>query len=665
MKIFDTKKTTQELIGLGMALRGDRDTMETRIRGVFSRPKSTRAASLAAMVLVLALVFGCFTTACQPVVANASAEAFTAAAAAGTDVQTKSLLSFDGYAKGVLDGDRIVVTDGKGVEHTFTWVDESIRKTVDGAKELSEPIPEGTYVTPAEAALHAAETAVTVYGDAIPSCEIHINMYTGNGLELVYYGIGFNGTPFENIDLGYGYIDATTGTVLYLDMNYYGRISKQYGEDVINGKVRDSWDWHNEKYAEAHTSEKALATAMELIRTCYPTGEIVPADPAVWDAGSHTDGEQIEWAGGYVALVDAYIRMDKDPCYYVQVAVPLEDGAEPRITIFGCYPLGWDYCNNQIHDPAVLKQELADLEAMRNRVKVNAGSRERSYPVFDEKLLDERAEYAAKWVGLKFYLDGAGSYDKEFIEEQGRERAISMAFIDISLGTADPWSVAWLNLNTPEEVKRCALKGQTLEFPQTGLWAVYVGDGQCVYAKAEPDGGTGVITHASLEDMMQNGPCHLQINDYMVVSPEVEALLDPSEAQAPAAKTSAVTEKADRAEALQGTVFTPMADEWKPGDGAEEFSKIFLVRIDAYPDDGYESGELMTDPARVAALAQRGDVLRFAWGEQARYAVYLGDGVLVYADAEKDGTVRNAYVADWLNDTEGKPNCICSILNWR
>ena len=37
MKIFDTKKTTQELIGLGMALHGDKDTMETRIRGVFSR----------------------------------------------------------------------------------------------------------------------------------------------------------------------------------------------------------------------------------------------------------------------------------------------------------------------------------------------------------------------------------------------------------------------------------------------------------------------------------------------------------------------------------------------------------------------------------------------------------------------------------------------------
>lgn len=529
MKIFDTKKTTQELIGLGMVLHGDKDTMETRIRGVFSRRKSARIASVAAAVLTLVLVFSCFTTACQPVAANTAAEMPVVSSDIAVTAEG-SLLPFGGYAKGTLDGNRITVTDANGANHEFTWVDEGIRKTVDGAEELSEPIPQGDYVSPAEAALHAAETAVTVYGDAIPACEIHVNMYTGNGLELVYYGIGFNGTPFENIDLGYGYIDATTGTVLCLDMNYYGRIVKQYGDDAINEKIRDSWNWTGEQYANEHTSEKALATAMELIRTCFPTGEIVPKDVNVWDAGSHTDGEQIEWAGGYVALVDAYIRMDKDPCYYVQVAVPLEEGAEPAVTIFGCYPLGWEYCCNQIHDPQVMQQELADLAAIRNSVKVNEGSsKERAYPVYDEKLLQERADYAKQWIGLKFYLSGNNSYDKEFVEEQGRDRAISMGFIDISLGTADPWSVEWLDLGTPEDVIRCALPGQTLELSGSGLWAVYIGDGQCVYAKAEPDEAVGVITQASVADMMQGNHCHLQINDYMVVSPAVEKLLDPND----------------------------------------------------------------------------------------------------------------------------------------
>ena len=496
MKIFDTKMTARRFLDMGTTL-----------------------------LLALSMAFACFATACQPA-------ALAAAKMPQTSLQDvtmeDTLLHFSGYTRGVVDGDRITVTDAKGATHAFTWVDEGIRKTVDGAKELSEPIPEGTYASPAEAALHAAEAAVTIWGDAVPACEIHVNMYTGNGLELVYYGVGFGGTPFESTDHIYGYVDAVTGTVLYLDCNYWGQREKRYGNEVLNEKVR-TWQWDDAKYKEVHTSEKALSTAMELIRTCFPTGEIVPKDVNVWDAGSHTDGEQIAWDGGYLALVDAYIRMDKDPCYYVQVAVPLEAGAEPCVTIFGCYPLGWEYCCNQIHDPQVLKQELADLEAIRNSVKVNAGSKERSYPVFDEKLLNERAEYATKWVGLKFYLDGAGSYDKEFIEEQGRERVISMAFIDISLGTADPWSVEWLDLSTPEDVARCALPGQTLEFSGSGLWAVYVGDGQCVYAKAEPDEAVGVITQASVADMMQGNDCHLQINDYMAVSPAVEKLLDPND----------------------------------------------------------------------------------------------------------------------------------------
>ena len=287
MKVFHTKKSTQELIGLGMALHGDKDTLETRIRGVFSRRRSARVASVTAAALVLALVFACFTTACQPVVANAAA-ATAVVASEKTAAMEGALLSFGGYARGTLDGNKITVTDAKGGRHEFTWVDEGIRKTVDGAQELSAPIPEGSYAAPGEVALHAAETAVTIWGDAVPSSEIHINMYTGDGLELVYYGVGFGGTPFESMEQIYGYVDAVTGTVLHLDCNHWGQSVQKYGNDTINGKVRD-WSWDSEAYGAAHTSDKALSTAMELIRTCFPTGEIVPKDATLWDAGSHTD----------------------------------------------------------------------------------------------------------------------------------------------------------------------------------------------------------------------------------------------------------------------------------------------------------------------------------------------------------------------------------------
>ena len=507
MKLFNTKKSTQELIGLGMALRADKDTMETRIRGIFGRQKTARGASATAILLILVLVFACFTTACRPVLAEVSpkkAPAFDDNSQAAA--QSASLLQFDGYAKGVVDGNKITVTDAKGAKHEFTWVDEGVR-------QYSKPIPEGTYASPADVALHAAEAAVTISCGKIPSSEIHINQYQNEGMDLVYYGIGFDGSPFETDGSAYGYADAVTGTLLLLDMNDWGVQAKQYGSETMNGKI-SSWNWEDERYAAAHTSEKALATATELIRNCFPTGEIIPQNPNVWDAGSHTDGEQIGWAGGYAAIVDAYIRMDKDPCYYVQVAVPLEDGVEPHITIFGCYPLGWDYCCNQIHDPAVLKQELADLEAIRN-------------------------------------------------------------------GTLNTDDGAYEPVPTP--------------VPGASDLAAY----------------------------------------------------------------------ADQAEAYMGQTFTPMAEDWKEGDSPEELSKIFLVRIGAYLDDGYESSEPTRDPSAVFAEAKRGNVLRFAWNDQVRYAVYIGDGQMVFADAEKDRMICCAYVADWLNDANGKPDCTCSILTWR
>ena len=122
---------------------------------------------------------------------------------------------------------------------------------------------------------------------------------------------------------------------------------------------------------------------------------------------------------------------------------------------------------------------------------------------------------------------------------------------------------------------------------------------------------------------------------------------------------------ADQAEAYMGQTFTPMAEDWKEGDSPEELSKIFLVRIGAYLDDGYESSEPTRDPSAVFAEAKRGNVLRFAWNDQVRYAVYIGDGQMVFADAEKDRMICCAYVADWLNDANGKPDCSCSILTWR
>jgi len=58
--------STDQLLTLGMALTTDRRTMERRVRGVFARRKSAKGVIALSLVLVLALGFGAFTTACQP-----------------------------------------------------------------------------------------------------------------------------------------------------------------------------------------------------------------------------------------------------------------------------------------------------------------------------------------------------------------------------------------------------------------------------------------------------------------------------------------------------------------------------------------------------------------------------------------------------------------------
>ena len=58
--------STEYLLTLGMALTTDKRTMERRVRGVFARKRSAKSALVLSALLVLALGFAAFTTACQP-----------------------------------------------------------------------------------------------------------------------------------------------------------------------------------------------------------------------------------------------------------------------------------------------------------------------------------------------------------------------------------------------------------------------------------------------------------------------------------------------------------------------------------------------------------------------------------------------------------------------
>lgn len=58
--------STDDFLTLGMALTADKTMMERRVRGVFTRKRSTRAARISTLALCIALGLGCFTTACRP-----------------------------------------------------------------------------------------------------------------------------------------------------------------------------------------------------------------------------------------------------------------------------------------------------------------------------------------------------------------------------------------------------------------------------------------------------------------------------------------------------------------------------------------------------------------------------------------------------------------------
>ena len=64
--------STDRLLTIGMALTGDKQAMERRVRGVFARKTSARTAKFGALALALLLGVACFTTACQPQTTPAS-----------------------------------------------------------------------------------------------------------------------------------------------------------------------------------------------------------------------------------------------------------------------------------------------------------------------------------------------------------------------------------------------------------------------------------------------------------------------------------------------------------------------------------------------------------------------------------------------------------------
>ena len=120
-----------------MALTTDRRTMERRVRGVFARRKSAKGVIALSLVLVLALGFGAFTTACQPGQTDASA------ANAQPASNGNALVS---SGDGVVSGGNASVPDSdtiKGFTITKTDAMNRLSQELNNARKMVVPRIEG------------------------------------------------------------------------------------------------------------------------------------------------------------------------------------------------------------------------------------------------------------------------------------------------------------------------------------------------------------------------------------------------------------------------------------------------------------------------------------------------------------------------------------------
>ena len=192
---------TDHLLTLGMALTTDRRTMERRVRGVFARKRSAKGALALSALLVFALGFAAFTTACQPGQALASN---SNAVSGGNAVASGGNATVSG-------GNALASSGDLSGEGTFTKADamQRLSRELKIARGLIVPVAESIVVTERgtweiqkntdTAQLHtAAEQFLKIAND------IFNKAYTPDDLKATYYidqtGFRSDVWRFDSID---------------------------------------------------------------------------------------------------------------------------------------------------------------------------------------------------------------------------------------------------------------------------------------------------------------------------------------------------------------------------------------------------------------------------------------------------------------------------------
>lgn len=274
---------------LGFAQVQTRRLARKRVKGAFMKTKTRLPAVMAAIVLTLSLLLGCFTTACRR-----------------------------GDAAAAIPGGQqisVVLPSGETVRYSVVY---------KGADEHSsrEAPPPGA-ADPIETAGRLAELMAAVFGDQIA--------FQGGDIQILYASHGdvaLQVYRFYINDLAAqlnGTANALNGELL--SVNNDRAAAQEYDLD----RADEIWARYDSADIELAVFEKAASVVEQHLA----------AGHTLMREHSYADGMQITFQETDPICMDAYMRMDEGPCYGLRLLYP-----SLQIVWLDIYPLGWTYCKS-------------------------------------------------------------------------------------------------------------------------------------------------------------------------------------------------------------------------------------------------------------------------------------------------------------------------------
>ena len=460
-------RTTEEILSLGLGLTADKKTMEERVRGVFSRRRSTALAAAVAFVIVALALLLCFTTILRPVKApetgddSSGADVSDAAQVAETVSDGKDMPDSGSSVPGETDGEGIRVgTDGTTAE------------TGEESGEASAVVETGT------------DTGDHVLSDIPVEDEAEMREKAETFLRLYFEDLLLGNTDWR--------YDMKSGT------EYGGivlRREPEYTESILMMKK-----WIEYKRMLADYGRYRRETDIGRF-SGFETLEFYPRWPVTSEIDREAGTEHLTWtreeyrgSGYFRAAFGTFVEF-----------IFVRDGGSMRI-VYADFPDWTEY--------------LEMKESFRKWTVAHPDADKESSAWIDEVTVSRYGDRTSFSAWASGYADTAESLERMLFTPDGNAWKkedgpfeYSRLFIEYAGTTADEGFGKRRSVLDPVmppfDGNRDIPRGSVLLFDwndsaegNNRLYAIGTGDGQAVYADAE----TGLVTRANIAGLMADRP---------------------------------------------------------------------------------------------------------------------------------------------------------------